>query len=218
MKNNEQLISDLASDLAPVQRPPDVNVLGLAWLLLSAGFVIAVTQLLGPLRPGAFLQLASEPRFLLETLLGLLAIAWTGLAAFRAAIPAALPRKFAVIGLVLMAIWLAQYLFGLVSPALETSTLGKRDRCFLETMIYAVPPILAALFLMRRLYPLNYVRASMSVGLAAGMLPALYMQLACMYDPGHALLFHYLPGVAAAAAFTAVVAGVQALKWRKDYR
>ena len=35
----------------------------------------------------------------------------------------------------------------------------------------------------------------MALGLAAGMLPALYMQIACMYLPAHILQFHILPGL-----------------------
>ena len=103
-----------------------------------------------------------------------------------------------------MALWLAQYMLGLVSPALEPSSLGKRDHCYLETMAYSLPPILVALFLVRRLYPLRFVRTAMTLGLVAGMLPALYMQLACMYDPAHILPFHLGP-IAAVAAVGALL-------------
>ena len=196
MNAHDELIASLSRDLAPVAPPPRVNALALAWLLLSAGFVVAMTQLMGPVRPGAFSQLVSEPRFLLESLLGLAAIGWAGMAAFRAAVPAALTGTFATAGFVLMALWLTQYAFGLVSPAVEPSTLGKRDHCWLETMAYSFPPILMALLLVRRLYPLRYIRTAMALGLAAGMLPALYMQLACMYEPLHILRLHLLPGLA----------------------
>jgi len=80
-------------------------------------------------------------------------------------------------------------------------------------MAYAVAPILVALFLIRRLYPLRFVRTAMSVGLAAGMLPALYMQLACMYEPPHILAFHILPGL----MMVLVGAAVAAL-WRQRSR
>jgi len=206
MKQHENLIDNLSRDLAPVAPAPNVNRLGLAWLVLSAIFVAAITQLVDPVRPGAYGQLASEPRFLLETLLGVAAIAWTGLLAFRSAVPGELTRKFAVAGLVLMAMWLAQYVAGLVSPALEPSALGKRPYCYLETMIYAIPPILAAVFLARRLYPLHYTRTAMSLALAAGMIPALYMQIACMYAPAHILQFHILPGLSMVLAGAAVAA------------
>ena len=195
MNKHESLISNLSSNLEPVSSPPNINRLAMAWFALSAIYVVAVTHLFGPIRPDAMTQLSTEPRFLLETMLGVAAILWFSLLAFRSAVPAALTRQFAVAGLVLMALWLAQYVIGFVSPALEPSRLGKRNYCYFETMVYALPPILAGLFFVRRLYPLRPVRTAMSVSLAAGMLPALYMQLACMYEPAHILAFHILPGL-----------------------
>ena len=212
MNRHDELIANLSRDLEPVAPAPNIDALGAAWFLASAVFVVAVTHLLAPARPGAFAQLAAEPRFLLETLLGVAAIAWAGLAAFRAAIPGALSHSFTTIGIVLMSLWLAQYLFGLVSPALEPSALGKRGHCYIETMLYAVPPILAAQFLVRRLFPLHFVRTSMSLGLVAGMLPALYMQLACMYEPVHILTFHILPGLA-----MVLVGAALAILWRRRH-
>lgn len=207
MNKQHILISNLSRDLAPVSPPPNINRLAIAWFLLSAIFVVAMTHLFGPIRPGAFSQLGTEPRFLLETMLGVAAILWTSLLAFRSAVPAALSKQFAATGMVLMALWLAQYVIGFVSPALEPSMLGKRDHCFSETLVYSLPVILTGLFLIRRLYPLRPLRTAMSIGLAAGMLPALYMQLACMYEPSHILGYHILPGllmVGAAAGIAAI--------------
>lgn len=207
MNKQQILISSLSRDLAPVSPPPNINRLAIAWFLLSAIFVVAMTHLFGPIRPGAFSQLGTEPRFLLETMLGVAAILWTSLLAFRSAVPAALSKQFAATGMVLMALWLAQYVIGFVSPALEPSMLGKRDHCFSETLVYSLPVILTGLFLIRRLYPLRPLRTAMSIGLAAGMLPALYMQLACMYEPSHILGYHILPGllmVGAAAGIAAI--------------
>ena len=206
MNQHEQLIESLSRDLEPVAPVSSVNRQGLAWLVLSAIFVVTITHLVDPVRPGAFGQLAGEPRFLLETLLGVAAIAWVGLLAFRSAVPGELSRKFAMAGLALMVMWLVQYVAGLVSPALEPSELGKRPFCYLETMIYAVPPILVAVVLARRLYPLHYTRTAMSLALAAGMIPALYMQIACMYAPAHILQFHILPGLSMVLAGAAIAA------------
>ena len=209
MNKQHILISNLSRDLAPVSPPSNINRLAIAWFLLSAIFVVAMTHLFGPIRPGAFSQLGTEPRFLLETMLGVAAILWTSLLAFRYAVPAALSKQFAATGMVLMALWLAQYVIGFVSPALEPSMLGKRDHCFSETLVYSLPVILTGLFLIRRLYPLRPMRTAMSIGLAAGMLPALYMQLACMYEPSHILGYHILPGLLMVGA----AAGIAA-KWR----
>lgn len=209
MGSREKLIADLSRDLPPVRRAPGADRLASAWIGLGAVFVVSATFLAGPVRPGAFSQLLMEPRFLLETLLGALAIFWTGLLAFRSAVPAALTRRFAAAGSVLVLAWLAQYVFGLVDPALEPSELGKRGFCSLEVMAYSTPLILVALFLVRRLYPLSFVRTALAAGLAAGMLPALYMQLACMYEPFHILFFHVLPGLLMALAAAAL-----ATAWR----
>jgi len=206
MNKHDELIASLSRDLAPVSPAPNVNTLAMVWFLLATSYVVVMTHLFGPIRPGAFSQLATEPRFLLESLLGVAAIIWTSLLAFRAAVPAVLTRQFAAVGLVLMALWLAQYVVGLVNPALEPSMLGKRDHCYLETMVYAFPPILVALFFIRRLYPLRFIHTAMSISLAAGMLPALYMQLACMYEPLHILTFHILPGLAMVLIGAAIAA------------
>ncbi len=204
MNKYDELIANLSRAVAPVSPAPSANTLGTAWFVLSAVYVVVATHMFGPARAGAFSQLATEPRFLLESLLGAAAILWTSLLAFRAAIPAALTRQFAAGGLVLMALWLAQYVIGLVSPALEPSMVGKRSHCYYETMIYALPPILVGVFLIRRLYPLRFVRTAMSLSLAAGMLPALYMQLACMYEPAHILSLHILPGLLMVLAGAAI--------------
>lgn len=209
MDRRDDLIANLSSDLAPVRKIPNVNRLAAAWFLLGAVFVVSATHLAGPVRPGAYSQLMTEPRFLLETLLGVMAILWTSLLAFRGAVPAALTHRFALAGAVLMALWLAQYVFGLLAPALEPSTLGKRGHCSFEVMLYSAPLILVALFFIRRLYPLGFVRTALSAGLAAGMMPALYMQLACMYEPNHILSFHIFPGLVMALAAAAI-----ALVWR----
>ena len=209
MDSRDELIAELSRDLPPVHRAPSPNRLATAWFVLGAVFVAAATGLAGPVRPGAFSQLLAEPRFLLETSLGVLAIYWTGLVAFRSAVPAALNRRFALAGAVLMLLWLSEYVVGLVDPALPPSEQGKRGFCSLEVVAYSLPLIVAALFFVRRLYPLSLVRTALSVGLAAGMMPGLYMQLACMYEPVHILSFHVLPGLSMALAAAAI-----ALAWR----
>ena len=129
MNKHETLISNLSSDLAPVSPPGNINMLAISWFLLSAVYVVGVIHLFGPVRSGAFSQLATEPRFLLETMLGTMAILWVSLLAFRSAVPARLSKQFAAAGMVLMALWLAQYVIGYVSPALEPSQQGKRTYC-----------------------------------------------------------------------------------------
>ena len=194
MSKHDALIQSLSSDLKPVAPAANVDRLAGVWLLVSALYVVLVTHLFGPIRPNALSQLASEPRCLIETMLGALALAVMGFVAFRAAIPGALNTRLVSLGIGLLLLWLSSYVVGLFSPALEPSMLGKRDHCFSETLIYALPPVVVAFTLIRRLYPLSPVRTVMAFSVAAAMMPALYMQIACMYVPAHILLFHILPG------------------------
>jgi hypothetical protein len=197
MKPRDDLIASLVDDLAPVRSIGNINALAMVWLVLSALYVVAIIHVLGPVRPGAFGQLIGNGRFLFENLLGLAAIILVTLGAFRAAVPGANARRVGLAGAIMMLGWISMYPAGLLSPTLEPAMLGKREYCYIETLIYALPPMLAGGMMIRRLYPLQQVKVAWLVSLAAGMLPALYMQVACMYEPVHILKLHILPGVLA---------------------
>ena len=216
MNDRDDLIDSLCADLEPVKpaMPPDRQAL--LWLGISAVYVILVTAYLGPLRPNALQQLLTVPRFFVETAMGVVAIALVGVCAFRAAVPGRLSRRFAKVSMALLVIWLLQYVIGLVDPSLEPSMLGKREPCWLQAMLIAIPPMLVAFVLTRRLYPLNPLATSVSFSLAAGLLPALYMQLACMYVVPHILKYHILPGLA--VALLGCVLAVFASKYRNNRR
>ncbi|WP_075999503.1 NrsF family protein [Pseudohalioglobus lutimaris] len=195
MKEGSSLIDKLTDDLQPVR--PVGRGLGLGillWFCLSTAYVVTTSSLLGPIRPGVLDQLLAHPRFLLETLLGVAAIAILAQAGLRSAVPAALPRHWLLFTLGVTLLWLLNYPLGFFSPSLEPSMLGKRPHCYLETLILALPPALAAIYWQNRLFPLKPLQSAAIAGLAAGMIPALYMQIACMYAPGHILMWHILPG------------------------
>lgn len=200
MSRREELLDSLVADLAPVKPAPDVRLLACLWLLCSALCVVAVTHLVGPIRPTALAQLQDSPRFLAEMLVGGLAAAGLALATFRAAVPGGAGRVLVACASLPGALWVGGLLVGLVHPALEPSMLGKRDLCFLESFVYALPPLVVALYWQLRLFPLRPGHSAVLAGLAAGALPALYMQIACMYVPAHILLFHVGPGVAVGLA------------------
>lgn len=195
MNSRQQLVDSLAADLRPGRPLPPVNRVLAVWLPLSLLYVMLASALLGPIRETALVQLQTEPHFLLETLLGLAAIAATAFAAFRAGVPGLAGRGPRLVAGVLVAAWLLNHLVGLAYPALEPGMLGKRPHCYLETLLLAVPPLLAALYWLGRAYPLSPTRVMLAAGLACGLMPALYMQIACMYEPAHILKFHILPGL-----------------------
>lgn len=200
MNKREELLDSLSSGLEPVSPAPDLRMLAALWFVFSALYVMVLTQLLGPIRPTALAQLQSEPRFLLEMLLGVALASGLALSSFQIAMPAALGRLLSVVVGTLGALWLGGFIVGLVDPALEPSMVGKRHHCYLESFLYASPPLVALLYWQRRLYPLEPGKAAVVAGLSAGMLPALYMQIACMYQPAHILAFHVGPALVIAAA------------------
>ena len=200
MSRHDDLIQSLSSGLKPVKPVPSPDRLALVWLLLSAVYVVLITWYFGPLREGALQQLFSVPRFFIETASGLLGIGLVGVCAFRAAVPGRLSKSFATASFVVLGIWLSQYFVGLAEPALAPSMLGERAACWAQTAAFAIPPMAIAFVLTRRLYPLNPWRTTLCFCLAAGMLPALYMQLACVYVVPHILEFHILPGLLIALA------------------
>jgi hypothetical protein len=214
VSKHNALIDSLAIDLQPSRRSWNINLLAAAWLLFSAAYVVIVAHLLGPIRPEAITQLQNEPRFLLESLLGIAAITLTAFCAFRAAVPGALSRPLLGVTAGLIVLWVLSYVAGLYSPTLAPSMAGKREHCSLETFFYATPPMIAAFLLARRLYPLQPAKTAILIGLAAGMLPALYMQIACMYEPTHILKFHILPGLTVGFASLSVTFGWLKLRTR----
>lgn len=195
MSKHNAFIDSLAQDLAPGRRVAPAGMQALAWWLAATVYVVLVTLLLGPLRPGAVDQLLSEPRFFVETLSGLIGIGATAMAAFASSIPGRAVRPWALLAAVTLGIWLVSITAGVSLPTLSTGMLGKRPHCFSETLIYALPPMLLVLFLVRRAYPLKPVQTGLAAGLAAGLLPAWFMQMACMYETQHILMHHVLPGV-----------------------
>ena len=204
----------------------NIYTLAALWISLSALYVMTVIHLVGPIRPGAVQQLLSDPVFLVETLLGIMAILFTGVMAFRSMIPGLTERRARVVGICAivgaLSIWGSLYAFNwIVQPAwltvFQDPMLGKRDHCMFEVLIYAVPPILVTVYFIRRRFLTRPRETALWVGLCAGLMPALYMQLACMYSPDHSLVFHLLPGVAVGAITLGAVWLYTLLRKRGSY-
>lgn len=195
----DKLIKTLAADLQPVKVVPRLSILTAGWLLPMFVLAAGSLWLLGPYRPGAWMQLLNHPQFLLESALGLVAIVALAVAAMGASIPGI--RSIATWSLVAIAAigaWYLMHAYGFVHPALTPSTLGERDTCFLEVSLVGVPLLMIGAWRVRRQWPIAPVRNGALVGLAAGAIPAFLMQFACMYEPAHIFEFHLLPGFALA--------------------
>jgi hypothetical protein len=206
--SRERLIDSLVRDLAPVTRLLRPLPAAFVWWLSAWAFVIAITLATGPMRPGFGAQLATVPRFALECLVGLAASFVAVWGALEVAVPG--PRSVwrrTAAAASLLGLWLVAYGIGTWVPAIEPSMLGKREGCFYQTLVFAVPPFLVGLWLLRRRVVLDRVWAGAWLGAAAAGIPALIMQVACMYDPLHILSAHLLP-VLLVGGLGAVSAGI----------
>jgi len=103
--------------------------------------------------------------------------------ALRAAVPA----------LALALAWAAWQLLERSAQTAPPSMLGKREGCSFEILLLSLLPLTAALVVARRAAPLERAWTGLLAGLAAGALPALAMQLACLDDPLHQLTRHLAP-------------------------
>jgi hypothetical protein len=192
-RERRQLIAQLATDLQPVRTPPSPLRMALLWWLVSWAFVVVVTLLFAPAREGGWSQLLTHGRFLAESLLGLIAALVIALFAFTDSVPGLARRAAFSVGLVLVVIWISSYVIGLEYPTLPISMQGKRADCFPETLLYSLLPATVGIWLCLRYYPLAPLRTAVLMTLSASMMPALFMQLACMYDAAHILSHHILP-------------------------
>ena len=162
-------IDSLAADLSPIRGPGRTAHLLLWWLLGSWLFVTSLTLATGPFRPGVAEQLLESPRFLLESVGGLAAGVLTIATAIRLGIPATSTVLLRIAPALLMLLgWVLAYVYGLVSPALEPSMLGKREECYVQVLLYGGPPLALGLFFLRRLAPFARASTGMMLG-AAGL-------------------------------------------------
>ncbi len=201
--DTSNLISNLSAELEPVKRPYPVGIEVCLWAIVSIPFVLSVTALTGPFRPGFLTQLVESPRFFIETFLGIAVAIFAAYSGILHAIPGAKETKaFQNITIVGAFVWVTFFLYGLLNPSLEPSMVGKRPYCFYETLMYAIVPFAMLFFTLKQGATIMRGTAGALIGISACVLPAVAMQVACMYDPYHVLTMHLFPVVIISTAGT----------------
>ncbi len=208
--NPDRLIEALVEDLTPVRPAASWPLSLLTWSLASWPIVGIAILLAGPLRPGALAALGASPRETIEPVLGVLAGLTTVLAGLELGVPGRLRTGWLIgpAGL-LLAGWVALLASGLSDPLGSTAMLGKRPSCELQVLAFSLPPLSLGLWALKRRALFHRAAAGALVGLGSALIPAIWMQLACMQDPLHELTHHAAPillmGAAGALAARALL-------------
>jgi len=196
MQDKQAFIEDLAGSHRRRRPLLPAPLRALLWFVLAFAVSAGLMHHVQVFRPGFAGQLVHHPFFLLEVLGALLLAAAGAYLAMARAVPGE-----PISGKILAAFWLLAAVFllgfgaGFTHFAPETSPVGARHACWLEVLVYGGVCLLAFTILIRRGFVRFSWKTGMLYGLMAGLVPAALMQLACMYDPMHALIFHYLPAV-----------------------
>lgn len=215
-KNRHQpLIEDLSSKLEPVRsiRPPGlIAVISFAAsILLLAG----LTYNYGPMQPERLSELKLLLLIVPEFLFAMLAGIFGSLAAHADSVPGT-PlgvKLFQKICLFFSSLLFLYLWFQVFVPLYPYSDLGKRPHCGFESFLYPFVPamITYTLIFKNRLFA-QPIKSSMIYGLAMGIPMATIMQIFCMYEPVHAITYHFLPSL----VFVFTVAGVSDQIWRRN--
>ena len=197
-KDTETLIDKLADDakhsgatLRPMSPAPGAVV----WTALAACYTWLTALVIGPAREGVLEQLMVPDLFAAEVLLGVTSVLAMASYALLSSVPGRASTTLLGVAVMALFAWIALLASGLWSPYVEPSMLGKREHCFWESYLYSVPAWLGLTLMLRRRYMLSPRVTLSAAAVAAGLVPAVTMQLVCMHDPLHGLLFHVSPAL-----------------------
>lgn len=202
---HQSLIDSLSSDIENKQRTVlSANRVTALWLFIYIPLLASLMWWLAPFRDNVITQLLTTPRFALETVLGFLSVSLLAYCAIKSSVPGSLSRPIFWLTVSVTVSWIGHISFGLYVPALEPSMAGKRPQCYFEALYYSVPASIVLNALVLRRYTLTPFSSGLLAGASAGLVTALMMQVACMYDAYHGLTHHLIP--AAAVALVSAVA------------
>lgn len=166
----------------------------MVWYSMALVANIIVMAWVQPFRPNFVEHLSSYYRFSLEIFSGLALTGFFIYWLFNSLIPGHRgTRSFLILGSVLTITFVLTLALSFFSASPPASTLGARPYCVEEVFVYGLFGVLSFLLLMRNSEYTPTKPKILLFGLSAGFIPALLMQMSCLYDPVHGLLFHYGP-------------------------
>lgn len=164
------------------------------WFFWALTLHVIMMVLVQEFRPSFVSQLLVFPRFFLEILF---AFSFTGFLVFwmfSSFVPGyKMSRLWQGIGGAGLVGFVATMVLSFRMESPPSSYLGARPYCLEEVFVYGLVGILSFILITKdRDYPISKIKYSL-MGLAAGMIPATLMEMACMYDPMHSIVAHFGP-------------------------
>jgi len=208
--DKEQFIRELVEQHKPRRPLLSPALRTLVWALIVLTGTVILTILVQTIRPGCCAQLARYPLLLVEVLTALLIVPCAAYVCFSGTVPGArVPRGARITLWCLSALLLGCLAISCAHTQLSppSSETGHRHFCCIEVLLYGGLALAGFLVMARRGYLRFSSRRGALMGLMAGLMPAAIMQIACMYNPSHALVFHYAPTA------LLVCAGIVALRF-----
>jgi len=211
-RDKNKFIGNLVADLKPVRPLPSPGVRTGLWYALVVTATVMITYGVQEFRPNFWEQLTRFPRLDFELVTG---AAWV-LVLFYSIFVSNIPGEkispaVKTLNIVLSSLFAGSVITGFFMESPEASRLGSRSLCDVEVLIYGGGALAGFLFLLQRGIIVSDRWDRWRVGWAAGLVSALTMQLACMYDPLHGLLFHFGP------AFILALLGGYAIQFMKKH-
>lgn len=196
LKDKQAFIKELATEQR--RRRPLMRPSARAMLWFMAVFIVSAVWMhsVQVFRPGFAGQLVHHPFFMIEIASALLFSAAAAYVLFTRSTPGERTSRGMKAGLWILAVlFVIGFAAGFSPLAPETSTVGARHECWLEVVKYGAFGLGLFIVMIRRGFIRFSWKRGVLYGLIAGLVPAALMQLACMFNPMHALIFHYLPVV-----------------------
>lgn len=192
--SKNDFIDQLSQKLVPVKVLPRPLQRAMLWFPLLLFGVMAISVLLDDYRAGFAAQIVAYGRFQIELIAALVLSFVTLYISFSRVIPGAPVNQTITWFVRMTALLLASSLiWSLIDASPAASTQGVRAYCELEVTVYGLLLVVFFSLKNRHGYFAGGMGQRMQLGVSLGLIPAFLMQLGCMYDPLHGLVFHYLP-------------------------
>ena len=213
--NTNDLIRRLAANVAPVRALPQPRARAAAWLAVSVPYVAVVAIALS-VRNDLSSRL-TDPRFIAEAVTPLAIGIVATVAAFASVVPG-YGRRWSMLTLVLLAVWLGNLGIGCVKDWIQFGSGGlllKTDwSCFPAILLAGGAPMIVMAMMLRRGAPLTPVVTMALGGLASGGLADVAMRVHHREAGVMVVAWH----LAAVIVLTAVpsAAARRVLQWRDE--